>query len=351
MTFGPVRVNFSVPRSDPYDHGAKAGWGKWGEESGQETVEKRHQERAGQSGQVCNFFSKAGWCKWGDTCIHKHMSEGQGTGPEPIPEPQLADSHPGKSGEICRFFSKAGWCKHGDTCIHKHMSEGQWTAHSEPIPEPQLAHGHPGKSGEVCNFFSKAGWCKWGDTCIHKHMSDGQGTVPIPEPQLADSHPGKSREICRFFSKTGWCKHRDTCIHAHVLGDDTTEGRPKEADSGSRVEEGPPDPQEREHTGTSGQVCNFFSKAGWCKYGDGCIHAHILGGKHERLCDLAGELEFSFMTQAGRVWGLGLGSLLPTLRRSASHLDLGQDADSILRHFLLERWVVQVWRRLQLLAP
>lgn len=219
MTFGPVRVNFSVPRSDPYDHGAKAGWGKWGEESGQETVEKRHQERAGQSGQVCNFFSKAGWCKWGDTCIHKHMS-------------------------------------------------------------------------------------------------DGQGTVPIPEPQLADSHPGKSREICRFFSKAGWCKHGDTCIHAHVLGDDTTEGRPKEADSGSRVEEGPPDPQEREHTGTSGQVCNFFSKAGWCKYGDGCIHAHILGGKHERLCDLAGELEFSFMTQAGRVWGLGLGSLLPTLRRS-----------------------------------
>eukprot|EP00928_Gymnodinium_smaydae_P023963 TRINITY_DN1955_c0_g2_i3.p1 TRINITY_DN1955_c0_g2~~TRINITY_DN1955_c0_g2_i3.p1 ORF type:complete len:349 (-),score=81.85 TRINITY_DN1955_c0_g2_i3:82-1128(-) len=50
--------------------------------------------------------------------------------------------------------------------------------------------------------------------------------------------------VCNFFSKAGWCKYGDKCIHAHVNG--------------------PPV-----------EICQFFSKAGWCKYGNECRHVHI----------------------------------------------------------------------------
>ena len=85
-----------------------------------------------------------------------------------------------------------------------------------------------------------------------------------PEPYTAGTPSlggAEASEACQFFVKTGWCKWGDGCRHAHIPGPDTpTGGRPG----------GPPGEK-------TGEVCQFFSKSGWCKYGDRCKHQHIAG--------------------------------------------------------------------------
>lgn len=51
-------------------------------------------------------------------------------------------------------------------------------------------------------------------------------------------------EPCQFFQKAGWCKFGDACRYAHV-------GAPRQA-----------------------EVCQFFQRAGWCKWADACRHIH-----------------------------------------------------------------------------
>ena len=73
------------------------------------------------------------------------------------------------------------------------------------------------------------------------------------------SSGAETGEVCQFFVKTGWCKWGDGCRHAHIP--DLTlqrEGRPG----------GPPDPSE---------ACKFFAKAGWCQFGDNCRYQHLAG--------------------------------------------------------------------------
>ena len=73
------------------------------------------------------------------------------------------------------------------------------------------------------------------------------------------SSGAETGEVCQFFVKTGWCKWGDGCRHAHIPGPDTPKGgRPG----------GPPDPSE---------ACKFFAKAGWCQFGDSCRYQHLAG--------------------------------------------------------------------------
>ena len=155
-----------------------------------------------------------------------------------------------KTGEVCQFFSKAGWCKYGDQCRHEHI--------------PGLTAGKPPLDPtEPCKFFAKAGWCQFGDSCRYQHIpgeefGDGQGLGPLPDgPQGLSLEPGlqATGESCQFFAKAGWCKYGAACRFAHVL---------------------PPDTQ-LQPAAKSGEVCQFFSKSGWCKYGDQCKHEHLGG--------------------------------------------------------------------------
>lgn len=55
------------------------------------------------------------------------------------------------------------------------------------------------------------------------------------------------REACQFYQKAGWCKFGDQCRYAH---DSSVVAREKEP-------------------------CQFFLKAGWCKWADQCKHSHV----------------------------------------------------------------------------
>lgn len=55
--------------------------------------------------------------------------------------------------------------------------------------------------------------------------------------------PGQG-EVCQFFQKAGWCRWGDNCRYLHSGGPER-------------------------------QVCQFFQKAGWCRWGDACRHIHI----------------------------------------------------------------------------
>lgn len=50
-------------------------------------------------------------------------------------------------------------------------------------------------------------------------------------------------EPCNFFTKAGWCKWGDTCRFSHAAG-------------------------------SAKQVCQFYVKAAWCRWGDTCRHVH-----------------------------------------------------------------------------
>lgn len=67
-------------------------------------------------------------------------------------------------------------------------------------------------------------------------------------------------QVCQFFKKSGWCKWGDECRYQHVHGPETPVG------VSPTVEK-------------SGEVCQFFTKSGWCKYADKCKHEHIDGNE------------------------------------------------------------------------
>jgi len=227
------------------------------------------------SGELCLFFSKAGWCKFGNLCKHIH-AQSDVQPPQTLivplqhPRPSAVPSGPPQSsGEVCQFFAKAGWCKFGDACKHQHVSTGGAPLPPELTVRPTSAP----QSGEVCQFFAKAGWCKYGDTCKYSHQYEGLGLVPqaVDQAQQLLERAAKlqqavqaSGEACQFFAKAGWCKFGDACKYSHG-----------EADACSQVPPAVISPPFLVGTPLqSGEICQFFAKAGWCKYGDLCKHSH-----------------------------------------------------------------------------
>ena len=80
------------------------------------------------------------------------------------------------------------------------------------------------------------------------------------EPYRPSAAPvSTGAEVCQFFAKSGWCKFGDECRYQHMHGPDTVGGIPA--------------------CEKSGEVCQFFAKSGWCKYGDKCKHEHIATNK------------------------------------------------------------------------
>jgi len=288
---------------------------------------------AGAAGEVCQFFARSGWCKWGDGCKFVHAG-----GPQ---APQQAAPQPARGeAQLCEFFLKAGWCKWGDQCKHVHAVATAAVAAfadalpaaqaaAQPVAQPLRVAGGVGAAArpvervlltgttavckyfnsltgcrngamctfahdvnaptEVCQFFQKSGWCKFGDQCKYAHVGGAPGGAPggpLGGPQAGPqagqpiAHPdwlpvkaaalkaltpqpapGSAGEICQFFAKAGWCKWADACKYLH-------EGGPSGASPAPR-----PEPVLTE----GGQeVCQFFAKAGWCKFSDQCRYAHVL---------------------------------------------------------------------------
>lgn len=83
----------------------------------------------------------------------------------------------------------------------------------------------------------------------------------------AEESLGISGEVCQFFSRSGWCRWGDACRHVHSGGPAVPINQPLQSafPSGSAG-------------GTTGEVCDFFSKAGWCKFADACRYVHPGGG-------------------------------------------------------------------------
>jgi len=265
--FGPVRSGAGGARSSPYDRAFL------GEPDEQQILAALGMGDG--SGEACQFFSKAGWCKFGDACRFAHIGEP-------------------RQREACEFFAKAGWCKWGDQCKHAHAGgpagapgqpgggggggQGlleQLLGDPSPFPSPDPPAGGGGAPGqEACQFFSKAGWCKWGDACRFAHVgAPSAGPGPGGPPMMGGGGKGgfggggkgggQLSEACQFFVKAGWCKWGDGCRYAHIggpAGPAPGAGRPPMAAMGS--------PR------AMGEVCEFFSKAGWCKWGDACRYVH-----------------------------------------------------------------------------
>eukprot|EP00933_Yihiella_yeosuensis_P005888 TRINITY_DN110496_c0_g1_i1.p1 TRINITY_DN110496_c0_g1~~TRINITY_DN110496_c0_g1_i1.p1 ORF type:complete len:373 (+),score=89.76 TRINITY_DN110496_c0_g1_i1:79-1197(+) len=213
----------------------------------------------GMSGETCQFFQRAGWCKYGDTCRFAHIGGGGKGGSLGVPGAPSMPSVPAgrKTGEICMFFQKNGWCKYGDSCGHEHIP----TAETPLGVSPDGVTGP--RTGETCSFFVKNGWCKYGDACRHDH-------IPGPDTPMGVLSPGEQGEVCSFFQKAGWCQYGDICRYLHTPGPDTPIGvQGKGGGKGGGKGKG---------AMASGEVCQFFSKAGWCQYGNDCRFAHIPGG-------------------------------------------------------------------------
>merc|ERR1712232_886070 len=80
---------------------------------------------------------------------------------------------------------------------------------------------------------------------------------------------GQPGEVCQFFQKSGWCKWGPSCKFAHTGG---------------------PPPEGREpllapvngQSALGSEVCKFFAKANWCKWGDACRYLHVQGGADDQ---------------------------------------------------------------------
>jgi len=211
--------------------------------------------------------------------------KGGGKGISSLGSMPVTSSSPGLgvSGEVCKFFARAGWCKYGDACRHSHVSDQSAVALAAATSGPP--------SGEVCQFFAKAGWCKYGDACRHSHtgvaggdanslgaavasqlMSLGLGAALGVD--VAGSGLGvvqqQEGEICGFFARAGWCKFGDACRYQHTNGGAAV--TPPPAAGGT----------------PSGQICQFFARSGWCKYGDACRHTHTSQVATDLIAGLAG---------------------------------------------------------------
>jgi len=252
------------------------------------------------SGELCQFFARSGWCKYGDECKHSHVvgaAAGAGGSVSQAPVVSVAPS-----GESCLFFAKSGWCKFGDNCKHSHQTGAPTANVSSPLAASPVTGFGKGAlpaavqpqehTTEVCQFFARSGWCKYGDQCRYTHTG-GAGSVQQPQlPQqpiagaLSMAPVEKSGEICNFFARSGWCKYGDACRHSHVLSQTQNANVPTAGPAGGQLQFAGSQQQsasgQQQFTGgpspapdSSGEVCQFFAQAGWCRHGDKCRHKHV----------------------------------------------------------------------------
>jgi len=244
--------------------------------------------------------------------------KGGGKGSNPPPGSVTSGSGLAVSGEICQFFARAGWCKYGDACRHSHAgATGESTALS-PAMAAQLAGlglgtslgavQQSGVSGEQCQFFARAGWCKFGDTCRYTHASSGLGGgAAVPPPAAGGLASG---EICQFFARAGWCKYGDACRHSHITGASSNTLAAATVGAlgamaglgglGTVMKPANPGDANPPTETQAGEVCQFFAKTGWCKYGDACRHIHA-----SQTSDLDATLgALDMIAERGRALGL-----------------------------------------------
>jgi len=226
----------------------------------------------GQFNEACQFFQKAGWCKWGDGCRFMHTG-----GPPGGARPPAAMGSPrAPMGEACEFFSKAGWCKWGDACKYGHSGAPRTAGAAGRAAAPMPGGGSMGKSQQVlltgqtmvCKYFNTPGGCRNGEMCTFSHVGA----------------PGV-KEACQFFVKAGWCKWGDACKYLHTGGPPGgPQGMPAGMGGGfstapmGELQASPPmSTFTNGVVGAQPEVCQFFQKAGWCKFADQCRYVHTGG--------------------------------------------------------------------------
>eukprot|EP00931_Biecheleriopsis_adriatica_P008937 TRINITY_DN11006_c0_g1_i1.p1 TRINITY_DN11006_c0_g1~~TRINITY_DN11006_c0_g1_i1.p1 ORF type:complete len:352 (+),score=64.40 TRINITY_DN11006_c0_g1_i1:30-1085(+) len=332
----PYSSDLSATR-EPCQFFQKAGWCKWGDNckhahaSSPADAARLNGEDGIQIGkdggpELCQFFARSGWCKWGDQCKHLHgqdelafMNSSGGESPLPPLDPPV----PGSlriSQETCQFFAREGWCKWGDKCHHIHDRTSPPTSSLQEVSSrlggsslsslsgsvravaAALGGGRSEKdrsTGEVCQFFAREGWCKWGDKCHHLHTASpsaewkdaapwraGASSVEALSARIggaAKEVPGNLREaggsgeVCQFFAKSGWCKWGDKCQHIHSGSSGSAAARPIGAGSDSLEATFASLLGSPESLAPAKEPCRFFAKAGWCKWGEECRNPHIQG--------------------------------------------------------------------------
>lgn len=157
--------------------------------------------------------------------------------------------------EVCRFFVKAGWCKHGAECrlMHPQLEEP-----SRLRPEKELK--------EVCQFFVKSRWCKWGDLCKHIHP------VEDVEPSRRDRHRSSSPAPWRRSPSPQTARLR---LNSWEAREEERPWKVRETAVGAVSHPRRSRSRTRQVVPTGVEICNFFIKAGWCKWAEKCKHLHV----------------------------------------------------------------------------
>lgn len=244
----------------------------------------------------------------------KGMRKGLGMPGKGFSTDITADTSLGVTGEVCQFFTRSGWCRWGEACRHVHSG-----GPAIPIGLPSVGGVDSsvfsvaaGAAGEVCEFYAKAGWCKFGDACRYVHKQAGVSSptaggaaatgLGVARPSAisvlnafgvgvgggasgaaapaAQNTQQSSGDICRFFQKAGWCKHGSECRQAHVGVPTVATGVPP---TGAR------------------EACRIFQTTGLCKWGASCHHMHVGGPAGSTASVAAARVTATIATAMGEV--------------------------------------------------
>jgi len=245
--------------------------------------------------EVCSFFLKQGWCKYGASCYKDHPEE-KARADTGVAETTLDDKVVQVS-QVCRPVREFQQTQEqelehdlGQKHLLERVQEQQHKAEldrSREAKERQEALqndasastirlnsvGLPLRSGaEVCSFFLKQGWCKYGASCYNDHPETAAVAKvwrPLREQQQTQEqeheHEQEQKQPLRRLQEQQHGAEHDSCREAkerqEALQNDASASTIRLNSVGLPLRSG-------------AEVCSFFLKQGWCKYGASCISIH-----------------------------------------------------------------------------
>ncbi|KAL9225969.1 hypothetical protein vseg_001836 [Gypsophila vaccaria] len=284
----------------------------------------------------CAHYMLTRTCRFGDACKFDHPIWVPDGGIPDWKEIQLppipSEFHPERPGELdCPHFLKTQKCKFGLNCKFNHPKDKICAS-----DKTETATDLPERPSEPnCSFYVKTGKCKFGATCKFHHPKDIQ--IPSDEPEApskeqtngnrtsernevktliidpAPSFNSKGLPVrlgeadCPFYMKTGSCKYAANCRYNHP---DRNDINPPVAVGHSLLASPIPNltmglvnsaaailqsfqpglaqtafgPGAVIYPQRPGQpACDYYMKAGVCKYGEMCKFDHPVASKSVKL--------------------------------------------------------------------